>query len=274
MGLGNIERLASQSFLGSDSHRILADIRVAIIGLSGGGSHVALQLSHVGVGNFVLFDFDRVVHRNLNRMVGASEKDAEVGALKASVLKRVINSVNASANVTAVSSRWQEGAEFLRDADTIFSCVDSFSEREQIEAFARRYLIPVIDVGMDVHRMAEGFTIGGQLALSMPGGLCLRCYGIITDDRLALEAAAYGDAGSRPQVVWANGVLASAAVGSFVQLFCPWSDVSLCGLLREYDGESQTLSTSRKLQYLTNTSCPHFRECDVGDPFFASSAGR
>jgi hypothetical protein len=151
----------------------------------------------------------------------------------------------------------------------IFSCVDTFSERKQIETTARRYLIPDIDVGMDVFKVEDGFSIGGQVALSMPGGLCLRCYGILTDARLAREAAEYGAAGHRPQVVWANGVLASAAVGIFVQLLCPWRDLPLSGILREYDGESHTLSTSNKLSYLAATRCSHFSDySSLGDPFW------
>jgi tRNA A37 threonylcarbamoyladenosine dehydratase len=39
------ERLSRQSFLGQSSDEILAHCRVGIIGLGGGGSHIAQQLS-------------------------------------------------------------------------------------------------------------------------------------------------------------------------------------------------------------------------------------
>lgn len=262
-------KLESQSFLGTDSQRILKRAKVAIIGLSGGGSHVALQLSHVGIGNFVLFDCDRIEPRNLNRMVGAAARDARHGTLKIKVIRRAIKRVNPESKVVAIPNKWQEDAQLLRDCDAIFGCVDTFSERQQIEATARRYLIPYLDIGMDVWPVDDGFSIGGQVALSMPGGLCLRCYGILTDERLSREAADYGAAGSRPQVVWANGVLASAAVGLLVQLLCPWRDRESMGILREYDGESHTLSTSSKLDYLVDTQCPHFSDLfSLGDPFW------
>ena len=77
-------------------------------------------------------------------------------------------------------------------------------------------------IGMDVHQAAGGFSISGQTVLSAPGGRCLWCLGILTEDRIAREAEHYGKAGSRPQVVWPNGVLASIGVGLFVQLLCPW----------------------------------------------------
>lgn len=265
--MGNV--LDSQSFLGSHSQEVLAGVRAAIIGVGGGGSHVAQQLAHVGVADLLLIDHDRVEHRNLNRMVGATFKDAEGSGLKVEVVGRVVRGVSPHAKVQALSKKWQETAELLRDCDVIFGCVDTFSEREQIERAARRYLTPYIDIGMDVREVGDGFSIGGQVALSMPNGLCLRCYGILTDERLALEAAQYGAAGHRPQVVWANGVLASMAVGIFVQMVCPWRDLPLRGILREYDGESHTVSTSNKLAYLGSKHCPHFSDLDsLGDPLW------
>lgn len=269
MELSSARKLQSQSFLGTDSERILSGAKVAIIGLSGGGSHIAQQLAHVHVGHFVLFDYDHVEDRNLNRMVSATEKDARRGALKIKVMARLIKRVNPDAKIVLVPKKWQEEAELLRDCDAIFGCVDTFSERQQIEATARRYLVPYLDIGMDVHPVGDGFSIGGQVVLSMQRGLCLKCYGILTDERLSREAAAYGAAGDRPQVVWANGVLASAAVGIFVQMLCPWGDRELRGILREYDGESHTLSTSNRIAVLDGVRCPHFSDpFSVGDPFW------
>jgi molybdopterin/thiamine biosynthesis adenylyltransferase len=155
----------------------------------------------LGVGNFQIFDPDHVEESNLNRMVGATAEDARLRTLKTDVMCRVIRGINPEAAVTAVGRKWQEQAELLRDSDVIFACVDSFSEREQLERAARRYLVPYIDVGMDVCEVDDGHSVGGQVALSLPGGLCLRCLGIITDQRLAQEAAKYGAAGDRPQVV-------------------------------------------------------------------------
>lgn len=84
---------ASQSFLGPDSEEILDKVRVAIVGLSGGGSHIVQQLAHVGVGDLLLIDYDRVEHKNLNRMVGASLQDADLAELKTKVMGGVIHRV-------------------------------------------------------------------------------------------------------------------------------------------------------------------------------------
>jgi hypothetical protein len=264
----NLDR---QSFLGKDSASVLDGTRVAIVGLGGGGSHIAQQLGHLGVGEFVLVDPDVVEDTNLNRLVGATQQDVHSGATKAFVAARVILGVNSSARTWIEASRWQTCATALRSCDVIFGCVDSVGERQQLETAARRYLTPYIDIGMDVHQLNEQFSIGGQAALSLPGGPCLRCMGIIENRALALEAQAYGAAGGRPQVIWPNGLLASLAVGFFVQLITPWRKKPHFPVLLEYDGDAQTVSPSNKLRYLKEGACQHFADLStVGDPFWAS----
>jgi molybdopterin-synthase adenylyltransferase len=116
---------------------------------------------------------------------------------------------------------------------------------------------------MDVHGAEGGFSLSGQVILSMPGCLCMRCLGFLRDGLLAREAENYGAAGGRPQVVWANGVLASAAVGVFTQLFTP------CCVYLEYNGNNQTVTTSNRLSHMAGKKCSHFVQFyDLGDPFW------
>lgn len=264
-------RFDRQSFLGEHSEDTFATCYVGIVGLGGGGSHVVQQLAHLGVKNFYLFDHDSVDETNLNRLVGAKAIDIRTQASKTAVARRVIKGINPGAQVRGKPGKWQDYAEVLRGCDVIFGCVDSFSERWQLETQARRYLIPYIDIGMDVHKVQGKFVIGGQVFLSMPGQHCMRCVGLITDDSLAREAAQYGEAGSRPQVVWPNGVLASLAIGVFVQLFTPWADFSLDTVYLEYEGNSQQVTSSRKPDVLAGITCPHYgRFEDLGDPFWVA----
>jgi len=130
-------------------------------------------------------------------------------------------------------------------------------------------MIPLIDIGMDVNKIAGGFAICGQIALSLPGMPCLRCMGVLSEDDLKKEAERYGKAGTRPQVVWPNGVLASTAVGCFMQFITPWHpSLSPC-LLMEFDGNKQTVTPSNKTPYFP-AQCSHFEGIDnLGDPFWA-----
>jgi tRNA A37 threonylcarbamoyladenosine dehydratase len=64
------QRHNRQSFLGPNSEAVLRTTTVAVIGLCGGGSHVAQQLAHIGVGKLVFIDPDHADTTNINRMVG------------------------------------------------------------------------------------------------------------------------------------------------------------------------------------------------------------
>jgi molybdopterin-synthase adenylyltransferase len=262
--------LSRQGFLGNESDAVLAASTAGIVGLCGGGSHVAQQLAHIGIGRFVLCDPDVVEPSNLNRMVGATAADAETSMTKVEVVSQRILAINPSAEIVLCTGNWQEYALQLRDATAVFGCVDSYSERAQLETMSRRFLIPYIDVGMDVTETGPGYAISGQVILSMPGQPCMRCLGFLTDDLLTREAQRYGNAGGKPQVVWPNGVLASIAVGKFVSLILPWQGYGTRpSMMTEYDGNAGELFTSRRLKALGARPCMHFSGSDdLGDPFF------
>lgn len=264
--------LQRQSFLGADSETVLGSSKVALVGLGGGGSHIAQQLAHIGLGHFLVIDPDFIEDTNLNRLVGATLQDVKLGTAKVDIAERVIKSVNPPAEVVKRLTSWAAVTAELRDVEVIFSCVDSMDCRSELESFARRFLIPLIDIGMDVHKSNEEFSISGQVVLSMPGKPCMRCMGLVTDDALAKEAAQYGAAGGKPQVVWPNGTLASIAVGFFMKLITPWETQKATPLLLEYDGDLQTVTPSNKLVYLP-TNCKHFDSLnELGDPFWTPDA--
>lgn len=262
-------RFTRQSFLGPDSERTLREARIAIIGLCGGGSHIAQQCAHIGVGDILTIDPDNSEESNLHRLVGATLDDVIHERPKTFIAERLIKGINPDATVTSKPRDWREVAILLRDRDVIFGCVDKFAIRRDIETTARRYLIPYIDIGMDVHPEGERFRITGQVILSMPSRPCLKCLGFLTDELLALEAAGYGAAGGKPQVVWPNGVLASTAIGVFIQLVTPWHDNHEELVYLEYDGNTRTMTKSNRLLYVDDIVCPHFQTAaDLGDPFW------
>jgi len=257
--------LIRQSFLGDRSDEVLDGVVVAVVGLGGAGSHVVQQLSHVGIGTILLVDHDRAELSNLNRLVGATRRDAVNRRLKTDIAASRAKAVNPEMRMKRVPLKWQQAMPELRDADVIVSCVDSYSERSQLESFARRYLLPCIDIGMDVHDAGDHFAIAGQVAVSMPGDLCFHCMGIITEDDLAKEQ--YGAAGGNPQVVWSNGVLASVAVGLLVEMVTPWFRSSASSLLLRYEGNAQTILPDSAVEHVRGKECRHFPPGEVGDPY-------
>lgn len=105
-----------------------------------------------------------------------------------------------------------------------------------------------------------------QVIRSMPGAPCMRCLGFTTEAKLAREARAYGDAGDNPQVVWSNGVLASAAMGLVVDLLTPWCTMPPLVYLI-YDGNAGIVRPSELVKYVGET-CVHHPAAELGEPGF------
>jgi len=261
------ERFNRQSFLGPLAPQRINSLRVGIIGLSGGGSHIAQQLSHAGFADFVFFDGQSIDIYNLNRLVGATEQDVARGLLKIAIADRVVTGVNSACKTLPVAARWQEHPEALRSCDIVFGCVDGFDERRQLEAACRRYLIPLIDVGMDVVQIAgQPPRLFGQVILSLPGHPCLHCIGFLNDRTLTAEAQRYGDAGPNPQVVWPNGVLTSTAVGIAVDLATGWTKTAPGLIYKCYDGNIGELTDHSRYEHVKHKVCHHYKLQDAGDP--------
>lgn len=263
------DRHLRQSFLGESSEQIIANAKIGIIGLCGGGSHIAQQAAHVGFQNILACDFDHVEDHNLTRMIGSTPQDAVQAEKKTVVIERLVKAILPKSLIKVIDQPWQERELDFRDCDVIFGCVDSLAVRADIERFCRRYLIPYIDVGMDVYEVTDGFAIAGQVITSLPHGPCMKCLGYLTDECLAAEQERYGAAGGRPQVVWPNGVLASIAIGQLMALLTPWNARVKPQFMVEYDGNAPLAEPSRRLEFITGTPCPHFDTAGaVGDPFF------
>ena len=162
------ERFSRQSFLGEDGQVAIERCRVGLVGLGGGGSHIAQQLAHVGFLNYVIFDGDYTDESNFNRLVIASEADVAVSSRR-SRRHGTDSEVRGKARIEAFDCRWQDRPEPLRRCDLVFGCVDSFAERRELEAACRRFLIPSSTLAWISIRSETNPGMGGQVILSMPG---------------------------------------------------------------------------------------------------------
>ena len=97
--------------------------RVAVCGLGGLGSNVAITLARAGVGRLHLIDFDRVEPSNLNRQQYAA---AQVGLSKAEALRDNIAAVNPFCDVVAEAVRVTEAnlAALLAEDDVVCEAFD------------------------------------------------------------------------------------------------------------------------------------------------------
>jgi molybdopterin-synthase adenylyltransferase len=266
-------RLARQSIaIGPASDAKLADAKVAVIGLSGGGSHVVQQLAHQGIGTIVAVDDQVIDETNLGRVVGATEVDINTTP-KTDVAERIATGIDHTITMVKVPHRFPspEAIAALKEVDLIVACVDRFDVRESINAFARRYLIPLVDVGLAIVSSGERVAVAdGQVAVALPGRPCLRCW-LVTEAVLAHEREhrppGYDqnpDAPGDPQVVSMNGTLASEACNCVLDLITGYSGGRRGAKFWQYEGRSGTLMPHDLPSQ--GPACPACAQEGFGDP--------
>lgn len=258
------ERYSRQSFLGSHSERLFSSLKVGVVGLSGGGSHIVQQAAHIGFKKYVLSDPDIIDDEsNLNRVVGATLEDAKKKSPKFDVFSRLILNLHPDAEVGGGKYKWQELMAELKMCDVIFGCLDTVLGRRDLENFCRRYLIPYIDIGMGIETVQQPYAMFGQVQHSVPGYPCLLCNGFITEETLKKEANNYGQKTKRPQVVWPNGILASSAIAIAIDLITNWTGTSNTPDYLSYNGNDHSIVDHLMKSYRPSV-CSHYPLLESG----------
>lgn len=159
----------------------------------------------------------------------------------------------------------------MKSADVVVACVDRFAAREAINAFCRRYLIPLVDIGMSIRSTGEHLaTADGQVIVSKPGEPCMRCFfstdGVLSRERVE-RPPGYDenpDAPGEPQVVSMNGVLASEACNCVLDLITGYSCGRRGARQWQYDGRTGHLEPFDLPS--ARPGCPACAEEGQGDP--------
>jgi molybdopterin/thiamine biosynthesis adenylyltransferase len=220
-------------FFGEEVQRLLSRLTVGVVGDSGLGSHVVMQLAHLGVGHLLLIDPQRIEETNLNRLLGVGTW--AVGQPKVTVYQKLIERISPATRVTAlpVELLSETGMNYAKGADILMGCVDNHGARLILNQLANRYLIPLIDGGTGINLPGgshKALTVGGQVQVVLPGATsCLECRGAINMHRAhfdllpeadqAIERSlGYGTDETAPSVISLNGVVASLQVTELLSL--------------------------------------------------------
>ncbi len=101
----------------------LSAARVAVAGLGGLGSHIAVSLARIGVGHLLLVDFDTVDPPNLNRQQYFLR---HVGLAKTQAMEEILGEINPYLDVQVRCQRVTEEnlPELFRDWDYILEAFD------------------------------------------------------------------------------------------------------------------------------------------------------
>jgi hypothetical protein len=235
---------------------ILRRRKVVVVGQSGGGTHVSLQLAQHGFGEIYGIDDDCVDDGNRFSGVGFSERDAAERRQKIAVLRERISLLARSVRYIPVRNHVPEQAaiDVLKMADIIVGCVNNLHARADLQEFALRYAVPYVDLGL-ILKTAENSPdefppieiISGNIFTYVPGGACMWCTGFLSEDKLAAETSRRG----RPylhtkdnadaHVLSFNGLLASQAVNDILNLITGFSRADQTSTYRKYDGFKGTL---------------------------------
>ena len=213
---------------GAAGQALLANSKVAVVGLGGVGSLVTEYLARLGVGHLVLIDPDPIEDTNLSRVVGATAVDVETGQLKTQIAVRHAREVTDDAILDAIPEDVAKDsiAKILCDCDFIFLAADSMRARLLVNAVTHQYLIPAIQIGAKIRPNAAGSIEDAMSAVRhlRPRHGCLWCNGLIDPAQLAIEAKtdkerkdqAYGVNEPNPSVITLNAVAAAHAVNDFL----------------------------------------------------------
>ena len=191
----NVYFIPSQSEMYSRSKGILEvdilkDKRVMIIGLGSFGSQIAIELAKAGVGQFSLFDFDRVELHNLARHTCTIN---DLGRLKTDAIKEAILGKNKLATVELYPVNINDNVELMdvqvQKADLVICATDNNKSRFVLtNSLLKHNKIAIF--GRAITR-AEG----GDVFRHRPDGPCYNC--LIGS---AVNAAATEEVTSRSQL--------------------------------------------------------------------------
>jgi len=230
-----------QSF-GSKTRRIVSQLTIGIVGVSGTGSPIAEMLYRLGVGELVLVDDDHVETKNLGRIYNSSTQDAKEARLKVDVLGDAFerNGLPTQARRIAGTTHDPGVISELAQCDVVFGCMDTESGRALLNRLATFYLIPYFDVGVNLQADGAGgvSVVYGAVHYLKPGGSSLLSRRAISIENIEAEDLKRvnpelyqhrkeekyirGVAEERPAVITVNTMIASLAMNDFLARLHPY----------------------------------------------------
>jgi len=108
---------------GVELHERFSSATVAICGLGGLGSNIAIALARAGVGKLLLIDFDRVDITNLHRQ---QYKANQIGRYKTEALAENLSEIAPYTEIETVTAKITEEnfADLLKDVDIVCEAFD------------------------------------------------------------------------------------------------------------------------------------------------------
>ena len=116
---------------GKEKQEKFLNATVAICGLGGLGSNIAISLTRVGIGKLILIDFDKVDPTNLNRQ---QYKMSQLGMYKTEALAENLREITPYVDIEyhTVKMTEENTVELLNDADIVCEAFDKADNKAML----------------------------------------------------------------------------------------------------------------------------------------------
>ena len=224
--------------------RLLAS-HVAIIGVGGLGSPVALYLAAAGIGHLTLVDHDDVDLGNLQRQIVHGE--SSLNEKKTASAKARLSTINSTTLIDTIPKKLSEAEifELTKRASVVVDCTDNFETRHLVNRACVLSRTPLVS--------AAAIRFEGQLMVWDPAVEGSPCYACLypVDQPMEINCATTGVAA--PLV----GVMGSLQAMETIKVILGIASEHT-GRLTTYDGLHSDWQTFR---FKKRADCPACGEC-------------
>lgn len=219
--------------------RILA-AHVAIVGLGGLGSPVALYLAAAGIGHLTLIDDDVVDASNLQRQIAHYEDSLDESKVDSAA--RAISNINSATQVTRCNERLatEELCDVARRVDVLVDGTDNFATRYQVNEASLATRTPLVS--------GAAIRMEGQVAVFDPRIDSSPCYRCLYQDGSSEDLNCAENGVVAPLV----GIIGSVQAMETLKLICELQESSV-GWVHYLDAKRMDW---RKLKLNKSPTCP------------------
>ncbi|MDD6060573.1 MAG: sulfur carrier protein ThiS adenylyltransferase ThiF [Ruminococcus sp.] len=178
---------------GADLQRKFSSAVVAVCGLGGLGSNVAVSLARSGVGTLLLIDFDKVDISNLHRQQYAV---SQLGMRKTDAMKQTLAEVAPYCNVVTHTVKLKEdNLSLIADCDVVCECFDNTEYKALLvngisEYYPEKYIVAASGMsGLHTGNTIQTKKFGRRLYICGDGTSDVADDGTLFSPRVMLCAA-------------------------------------------------------------------------------------
>ncbi len=265
---------------------LLRNTKVGVIGVGGVGSWVVANLAHLGVGQIVAADPDRIEATNLPRVLGATRFQARtfltrygwlerigrrLATQKVEIARRVARRASPRVDIDCSARDIVDDATArrFRDCDYIFLAADTHQARCVFNALVHQFLIPGVQIGTRIRHCddsGELHDVFVNVRPVTPDFGCFWCAELIDGRQLQMEAMPeeerrgqeYIHGEPAASVVTLNSVGVGLAVNDFLFAWTgllPSSSERLSRHLRYYPHENRLMNRALVERHPRCTDC-------------------